>query len=31
MMIVVLLFLPGGLATLLERITSLFRQTYYRD
>jgi branched-chain amino acid transport system permease protein len=31
MMILVLLFLPGGLATLLERLTSLFRQTYYRD
>jgi branched-chain amino acid transport system permease protein len=31
MMILVLLFLPGGLATMLERISSLFRQIYYRD
>jgi branched-chain amino acid transport system permease protein len=30
-MIVMLLFLPGGLVTLLERVSTLFRQTYYRD
>ena len=31
LMILILLFLPGGLVTLLDRVTPIFRQRYYRD
>jgi branched-chain amino acid transport system permease protein len=31
LMILILLFLPGGLVTLFDRLTPLLRQRYYRD
>jgi branched-chain amino acid transport system permease protein len=31
LMILILLFLPGGLVTLFDRVTPLLRQRYYRD